>query len=97
MKNISQFTPGPWFVFPTPAHVQGAIAELGEDLDGTFYQVGKSPDFDGCVIDNIAADARLIAAAPTMHQALRDIVDALHRAKLLDAQKIALHALDVAS
>lgn len=68
---MSKHTPGPWsekFAAVSDSAVVFAISELGEDFPSP---VADCNDFDGeRPVDECKANARLIAAAPDMLEAL---------------------------
>jgi len=73
MKTNTQHTPGPWLIntlevvpFSIHAH-RGCVAEVSR---GTMNEVKA---------DEIEANARLIAAAPDLLEALQQIVKIAHR------------------
>ncbi len=84
---MSKHTPGPW-----KAHFEEAYFVTGPDLGRVAMMMnlkgahGLGGRRSG---DESAANARLIAAAPELLNALRDLVDAM--TGRLDGETIALH------
>jgi hypothetical protein len=84
---MSKHTPGPW-----KAHFEEAYFVTGPDLGRVAIMMnlkgahGLGGRRSG---DESAANARLIAAAPELLNALRDLVDAM--TGRLDGETIALH------
>ena len=63
----TKFTPGPWYIRKTGKHWNNA------ELDNIEICYGKD---DECICDTVYqdSDARLIAAAPDMYEALKEVV-----------------------
>lgn len=84
MTNKTQHTPGPWAIniCKTPSGKKRKYIIYKADHSGTVAEVGSYRD-DGreSTLDNMHADARLIAASPSMLQALEYVV------KMLEAPK----------
>jgi hypothetical protein len=89
---MSKHTPGPWNTLPEEVD-KTYIRVRGTRL-GCRYKVANvmTPDYV-CVhpreAEETRANARLIAAAPDLLEALRDLVDAI--TGRLDGETIALH------
>jgi len=72
------FTPGPWHVGVPPWLGGDDGSESIKTADGTVI-VDRSDDPLGCVDDaEREANARLIAAAPELYEALRGTLEYLH-------------------
>jgi len=74
MAERTTHTPGPWEVFRTDEHIEkqsGVTVYIGDD-----DAAGRFAAVRGVDLDEDAANARLIAAAPAMLAALKELADA---------------------
>ncbi len=70
---MAEHTPGPWTLGAQyPDEIHAAQGQIAEALGGRW--VGSSP-YEYEVPAEVAANARLIAAAPEMLEALQDVVN----------------------
>jgi len=69
---MSKHTPGPWWLGRDPSHF-GSLTSItgGSDSTGGIRSVAEVGGLD---IDEAEANARLIAAAPDMLEALHDVL-----------------------
>lgn len=74
---MSQHTPGPWTVAPVPSNEMWRCFTLTAPSGLEVGQVNLHRPIYGKVGDFSLANARLIAAAPAMLEALRDTTDSL--------------------
>lgn len=88
----TKYTPGPWTIVNTGMVGLGeVICEVGrgQDIDprdeDSLFQIGRMCDWGGWDESEAAANARLIAAAPEMAEALHKIMFGMSDRELSDA------------
>lgn len=70
---MSTFTKGPWHI---KAHTANSPAEITAGCDWTVYGADETMVcFEGGRTDSAAANASLIAAAPDLYEALKELID----------------------
>lgn len=89
---MSEYTPGPWQVVgerPYVPHVTAGGKYLAGDIRAPW-----GGDYDG-YYDEAYANARLIAAAPEMYEALKDALYLLDKASFSEGVGFSAVVLDV--
>ena len=82
---MKEFSPGPWYI---KAHSANSPDEIGAGCDWTVYSIDKTQVcFEGGRTDCAAANARLIAAAPDLLEALQLIASTDYVDSALDPQR----------
>lgn len=80
---MAQHTPGPWEAREVPPMAAIAIAQVGYMPHGQFF----NRSFDGDLTDADRANARLVAAAP-------ELLDALRAMWAFASQLVEAHGMD---
>ena len=80
MNNKTQFTQGPWVAERDTA--RNAYAWKVTGAKGVVEDIARLALVDS--VSQIEANATLIAAAPAMYEALREIVEALGSGEVID-------------
>lgn len=82
---MTKATPGPWKVSrddPDRLHIQTAAEWPGALTVASLRRIGQPPNGDGDLSEDVAeANACLIAAAPDLRDALRDLLAEAKRAR----------------
>lgn len=78
---MSKHTPGPWKVFENPEGLP-VVESTGPHADAVAHIRWARREADGAEVD---ANARLIAAAPDLLEALRLAIQFVEKPKLVDA------------
>lgn len=83
----TQHTPGPWVAFAD--HPEGAIPVRADGLLVAVCRYSQNPRIGK---ENAEANAHLIAAAPELLEALKDVMDRLVDKHEQDESAVAAHA-----
>ena len=78
--KTAQFTPGPWKAVPDKS--RNMYTWYVEGAKGVVPTIARLSLIDAC--EEIESNAHLIAAAPAMYEALREIVEALGSGEVID-------------
>jgi hypothetical protein len=103
----TKHTPGPWTIVETGIDGLGTVicevsqgANIEPDTGAeSLYQIGIMSDFGDTTTEEARANAALIAAAPEMYEALRELEEAirtedkLNPGRIVTAEKLARAAL----